>query len=118
VDELTVFIIPEKDSLAFYKYLETVLRGKFPLPSWEGVRGRVIGGRMNRLFATPTLTLPHRGGGKKMTHLVKVRPLRESFINPKVLLINQYIVEQAPSPAKYSRGRLFYMTFAEVSRYL
>jgi hypothetical protein len=32
-----------------------------------------------------------------------------------VLLINQYIVEQALSPARYSRGRLFYMIFAEVS---
>jgi hypothetical protein len=45
----------------------------------------------------------------------KLRPLRKSLISPKIDLINQYIVEQAPSPAKYSRGRLFYMLFAEVS---
>jgi hypothetical protein len=37
------------------------------------------------------------------------------YFNPKVILMNQYVVEQAPSPAKYSRGRLFHMIFAEVS---
>jgi hypothetical protein len=45
----------------------------------------------------------------------KLRPLQKSLLNPKVILINQPIVEQAPSPAKYSRGRLFYMIFAEAS---
>jgi hypothetical protein len=29
--------------------------------------------------------------------------------------MNSIIVEQAPSPAKYSQGRLFYTIFAEVS---
>jgi hypothetical protein len=29
----------------------------------------------------------------------------------QTLTKNQYLVEQAPSPAKYSRGRLFYMIF-------
>ena len=41
-------------------------------------------------------------------------PLRKSFRKLKILSITQYLVEQAPSPAKYSRGRLFYMIFAEV----
>jgi hypothetical protein len=36
-----------------------------------------------------------------------LRPLRKCFNNQKVFFIDQYIVEQAPSPAKYSRGRLF-----------
>jgi hypothetical protein len=45
----------------------------------------------------------------------ELRPLRKSFTNPKVPSIIQDIVEQAPSPAKYSQGRLFYTIFAEVS---
>jgi len=39
------------------------------------------------------------------------------FNQPKVLLIYQYVVEQAASPAIYSRGRLFYIIFAEVSTF-
>jgi len=37
------------------------------------------------------------------------------FLKPKILSIPKYLVEQAPSPAKYSRGWLFYMMFAAVS---
>ena len=41
--------------------------------------------------------------------------LQKSYHRPEGSLKNQYDVEQAPSPGKYSRGRLFYMIFAEVS---
>ncbi|MFP3869138.1 MAG: hypothetical protein ACLFUU_13475, partial [Desulfobacteraceae bacterium] len=30
--------------------------------------------------------------------------------------ITQYLVEQPPSPAEYSRGRLFYLIFCEVEK--
>jgi hypothetical protein len=43
-----------------------------------------------------------------------LRPLGKSLINPELLSKLLDIVEQAPLPAKYSRGRLFTMTFAEV----
>jgi hypothetical protein len=39
------------------------------------------------------------------------------FIHPKSLL-NKYVVEQAPSPAKYSQPRLFHLNFTEVSEFL
>jgi hypothetical protein len=45
----------------------------------------------------------------------KLRPLRKSLHQPKFFFINQYVVEQAPAPATYSRGRLFYLIFAGVS---
>jgi hypothetical protein len=37
----------------------------FPLPSWEGIKGRGkhIIFLMLAVFSTPTLTLPHQGGG-------------------------------------------------------
>lgn len=43
-----------------------------------------------------------------------LRTLRKSFRNPKTPFIIQDIVEQAPSPAQYSRGRLFDTIFAEI----
>ena len=46
-----------------------------------------------------------------------MRDLRKCFLNSKAYLINQYIVEQAPSPAKYSRGRLFTMIFQRSRNY-
>lgn len=46
---------------------------------------------------------------------LNLRPLRKFPFKQHILLINQYLVEQALSPAIYSRGRLFYMVFAEVS---
>jgi hypothetical protein len=49
-------------------------------------------------------------------HHPEEETLRKSSFQPRVLFINQYIVEQAPLPAISSRGRLFSMVFAEVSR--
>jgi hypothetical protein len=42
------------------------------------------------------------------------KSLQKSFPHCRFCLLDQDIVEQAPSPAKYSRGRLFTMVFAEV----
>jgi hypothetical protein len=38
---------------------------------------------------------------------------QKSFPQNRFCLLDQGIVEEAPSPAKYSRGRLFSMIFAE-----
>jgi hypothetical protein len=40
-----------------------------------------------------------------------MKPLQKAQVGSKASIFNQYIVEQAPPPAKYSRGRLFYMIF-------
>ena len=47
----------------------------------------------------------------------QLRTLRKSFFKLQILTIKQYIVEQAPLSAKYSRGRLIYVIFPEVSNF-
>jgi hypothetical protein len=42
------------------------------------------------------------------------KSLQKAFPQYRFCLLDQDSVEQAPSPAKYSRGRLFYTIFAEV----
>jgi hypothetical protein len=41
----------------------TISRKKLPSPPWEGIKGRGDQTGAEYFLSTPTLTLPHQGGG-------------------------------------------------------
>jgi hypothetical protein len=53
---------------------------------------------------------------KKMLHNQhgNLNPLGKSYHRPESFLRNQYVIEQAASPARYRRERLFTLIFAEI----
>jgi hypothetical protein len=60
----------------------------FPLPWWEGVRGRgsPISSNIRYsliVFATPTLTLPHQGGGNKKVPFLNILTRHNTRENPE-----------------------------------